>query len=94
MRYGRPESFKSLDAPVIGVPHPTHGEEVKAVVQVEPGEALTEDEVRLWVGEALAQFEVPAHVTVQDERLPGNASGKLLKNILSGTGDVSFDETR
>ena len=38
------------DAAVIGVAHPTLGEEVKAVVQVEPGESITEDEVRAWVG--------------------------------------------
>ena len=75
------------------MPHPSLGEEVKAVVQVEPGEALTEDEVRRWVGETLAQFKVPAYVEVQEDKLPRNASGKLLKNVLRGSGDVSFDET-
>src|SRR3954465_12366944 len=77
------------DAAVIGVAHPTLGEEVKAVVQVEPGESITEDEVRSWVAGTLAPFKVPAYVELQDDKLPRNASGKLLKNVLRGEGDVS-----
>jgi long-chain acyl-CoA synthetase len=66
---------------------------VKAVVQVEPGHSLTEDDLRSWVAAALAPFKVPAHVQLTNEKLPRNASGKLLKNVLRGAGEVSFAET-
>jgi len=82
-----------LDAAVVGVAHPTLGEEVKAVVEVAPGSTLTPAEVRAWVGQTLADFKVPAHVELTRDKLPRNASGKLLKNVLRGEGDVSFVET-
>jgi long-chain acyl-CoA synthetase len=36
---------------------------------------------------------VPVYVDVGHDKLPRNASGKLLKNVLRGEGEVSFDET-
>ncbi len=62
-------------------------------MQVEPGQTLTEGDVRTWVGAELADFKVPAHVEIQTGPLPRNASGKLLKNVLRGEGEVSFAET-
>jgi long-chain acyl-CoA synthetase len=81
------------DAAVVGVAHPELGEEVKAVVQLADGSTLTADEVKAWVAETLANFKVPAYVDFTHDKLPRNASGKLLKNVLRGQGEVSFAET-
>jgi long-chain acyl-CoA synthetase len=72
------------DAAVLGVPHPVLGEEVAAVVQLLPGATVTVDGLRAHVGRTLAAFKVPAHVLFQDEPMPRNPTGKILKRELRG----------
>jgi long-chain acyl-CoA synthetase len=81
------------EAAVIGVAHPTLGEEVKAVVRLEPRASASAAELQAFVAETLANFKVPAYVEFASSPLPRNASGKLLKNVLRGEGEVSFAET-
>ena len=55
---------KVRECAVIGVPHEVYGETVKAVVAlVEPGSA-SEDEVRQWVADRLADYKVPRIVEI------------------------------
>ncbi len=67
---------------VIGVPHESHGEEIKAVVVREPGADVTEDELLAWGKEQFAAYKYPRVVEFRDE-LPMTSTGKILKRELS-----------
>jgi long-chain acyl-CoA synthetase len=70
------------DAAVIGVPHPTLGEEVGAVVQLRPGGSADEAALRSHVKNRLAAFKAPSRIWIEKEPLPRNAAGKVLKREL------------
>ncbi len=69
-------------AAVIGVPHESHGEEIKAVVIRNDGATLTEQELIDWGKEQMANYKYPRHVEFVDA-LPMTATGKILKRELS-----------
>jgi long-chain acyl-CoA synthetase len=68
-------------AAVVGVPHPVHGEEVKAHVIRHPGSQLSEDSLRNWCRTAMAAYKYPRLIEFCDE-LPMTASGKIMKREL------------
>ncbi|MEU6172365.1 long-chain fatty acid--CoA ligase [Streptantibioticus parmotrematis] len=68
-------------AAVIGVPHPSHGEEVKAYVVPVPGADTTEDGLVAWCRETMAGYKYPRLIEFC-EALPTNATGKILKREL------------
>ena len=69
-------------AAVIGVPHESHGEEIKAVVIRVEGATISEDELIAWGKEQMANYKYPRIVEFVDA-LPMTATGKILKRELS-----------
>ena len=72
------------DVAVIGVPHEDMGEEVKAVVQLAPGESPSpalERELIEYVRERIAHYKAPRSIDFVDE-LPRLDNGKIYKRLL------------
>jgi len=70
------------DAALVGLSHPHLGEVPAAVVQLRPGEQVSEVTLRAFAAERLAAFKVPVEVRISQDALPRNAGGKLMKDRL------------
>ncbi|HEY1968573.1 MAG TPA: class I adenylate-forming enzyme family protein [Pseudonocardia sp.] len=64
---------------VLGLPDPDLGERVVAVVQLEPGSQVSEDELAAFCAPELASYERPAGWWLRTEELPMHDSGKTDK---------------
>jgi long-chain acyl-CoA synthetase len=71
------------EAAVIGVPHASHGEEVKAILALKPGKTATAEEIIAYCKEHLAAYKYPRIVEFRDA-LPKGPTGKILKRELRG----------
>jgi len=72
------------EAGVLGVPHPHHGEAVKAYVVLADGESVDEEALVDYARDYLASYKCPTKVLFVDS-LPRNAAGKLIRRELEGT---------
>jgi long-chain acyl-CoA synthetase len=73
-----------LDAAVFGVPHDEFGEEVKAVIELAPGQEPSDEltaNITAYAREHLAGYKVPRSIDFTDE-FPRTETGKLVKRRL------------
>ncbi len=77
------------ESAVVGIPHPDFGEAVVAVIVVEDGVKMNDDQIQNCIKDDLARFKHPKRVFVVDE-LPRNTMGKIQKNILREVYDGIF----
>lgn len=68
-------------AAVVGVPHESLGEEVKAYIIVKEGQAVDETELIDWCRGCMAGYKYPRIIELR-ESLPMTATGKILKREL------------
>ncbi|MEZ4444374.1 MAG: AMP-binding protein [Polyangiaceae bacterium] len=71
------------EAAVIGIPHESHGEEVKAVIALKEGQEASEQDIIDYCKERLAAYKYPRVVAFLDT-LPKGPTGKILKRELRG----------
>jgi fatty-acyl-CoA synthase len=79
------------EAAAVGVHDEKFGQRLKAFVVLEDGAELSEDEIKKYVKENLANYKVPRDVVFIDE-LPRNQTGKVLKRQLLEETEVDGDE--
>lgn len=70
------------DCAVVGIAHPTLGEEVAAVIVLRPGRVIEAEEIARHVAQRLARFSVPTRIYFRARALPRNPQGKVLKREL------------
>ena len=70
-----------LEAAVVAVPHPSWLERPLGAVVLRPGNAVTPDALRAWLGESFPRWWVPEAIVFLDA-LPKTSTGKFLKTAL------------
>lgn len=73
------ENSEVFEATVFGLPEERLGEQVAAIIMVQPGGHLSEQELRDFLSKRLAKFKIPSLIWIQTEPLLRGATGKIFK---------------
>ena len=76
------------EAAVVGVAHPTLGEEVAAAVALKPGATATVEDLQEHVKRQVANYKYPRHLWLV-EALPKGPTGKILKREIAPPAEVT-----
>lgn len=74
---------KVAEAAVVGIPDELRGEIVRAVISLREGEVTTEEEIRRFCREHMANYKLPKQIIFIDS-LPKTATGEIRKQELKG----------
>jgi len=74
---------KVAEAAVVGIPDEVRGEIVRACISLKQGEAATEEEIRYFCLERMADYKVPRQIIFLDS-LPKTTTGKIREEDLKG----------
>ncbi|MFC1822115.1 long-chain-fatty-acid--CoA ligase [Thermodesulfobacteriota bacterium] len=67
---------------VIGIPHEIWGEAIHAIVVINSGMSVTDEEIKTYARQTLANYKIPKTVEIRTDPLPLSAAGKILKREL------------
>lgn len=70
-----------VEVAVIGMPHESHGEEIKAVVVLTEGAEVSAEDIIAYCKKSLAAYKYPRIIEFRDS-LPKGSTGKILKREL------------
>ncbi len=76
---------KVAEAAVVGIPDEMRGETIRAIISLKEGEVATEQEIKHFCRQHMADYKVPREVGFMDS-LPKTAAGKIDKKSLTGLG--------
>lgn len=69
---------------VFGLPDPTWGDRIEAVVSLKPQQSVTPEALKEFCKDKIANFKIPKHIEVWPE-LPKGVTGKILKRAVIDT---------